>query len=249
MILDKDKKMKLFVALGISIILSACESSPSIYRGMTTQEFLDANERAYSVNKVPAVGERTGTWYGVTRRREQPTEYYGFIDDRLTQIQSSDERKRDQALVVTLSDLFQAFADDTPEAEDYYSDKYIRVTGIVSNVERINDMLSGTSDYFVEIRDAGVEGVAGIGQRLKNSLNVSKELVILMEVNSSHNLSQGELYTFSCEEPNKTTMLLVFTFIHEMYAELGFGGNRWYAEKIALGGLNRALFCTDGRVI
>lgn len=241
--------MKLYVGLFFSLILSACVSSPSIYRGMTTQEFLDANERAYSVNKVPTVGERTGTWYGVTRRREQPTEYYGFIDDRLTQIQSSDERKRDQALVVTLSDLFQAFADDTPGAEVYYSDKYIRATGIVSNVERINDVLYGTTEYYVEIRDPSVEGVAGIGQRLRNSLNVSKQLIIMMEGDSSPNLSQGESYTFSCEEPNKTTMLFAFAIINEMYAQLGFGRNPWYAEKIALGRLNRELFCTEGRVL
>jgi hypothetical protein len=176
-------------------------------------------------------------------RVPQESRYYSFIGDKLTYMpgpteiaaearRAAEAARIAQAQVVTLPELFQNFADNPLRADANYSNKPVRVTGVLRNFESF-----WGEYYFVEIGGAGViesfrdRSLIILLGRLsplttstypglydsdrRNWLNKADEIK-----ESLINLTIGETYTFYCESPSKQLLSDTMNRIYEVEQEL-----------------------------
>jgi hypothetical protein len=263
-------KMKLFAVFCLAFVLSACGSTTLTREAAL--EALEARRIAYEAER-PA-REAAAEAARIAYEAERPAREAAAAEAEARRIAYEAERQAREAAaaaaeaariaqgqVVTLSELFQNFEDNHLRADANYSNKPVRVTGVLRNFESFLGEY-----YFVEIGGAGViesfrdRSLIILLGRLSplttstypgrydsegNWINKADEIK-----ESLINLTIGETYTFYCESPSKQLLSDTMNRIYEVEQERTARPiTRWLREKQGLAEQNRAYLCTKGEVI
>ena len=246
--------MKLFAVFCLAFVLSACGSTASPTFTREAAAAAEARRIAYEAERpareaAAAAAEARRIAYEAERPAREAAA-------------AAEAARIAQEQVVTLSELFQNFEDNHLRADANYSNKPVRVTGVLRNFESFLGEY-----YFVEIGGAGViesfrdRSLIILLGRLspltistypglydsdrRNWLNKADEIK-----ESLINLTIGETYTFYCESPSKQLLSDTMDRLYDRLQELAGTPNlRWLREKQSLAEQNRAYLCTKGEVI